>query len=88
VKVGFRESFLKDVARVKDKRLLQRVRATIESVEKAGSLERLPGLKKLKGGGNFYRLRIGDFRAGLAVEGDCVVFVRLINRKDIYRYFP
>jgi hypothetical protein len=33
VKVGFRESFLKDVARVKDKRLLQRVRATIESVE-------------------------------------------------------
>jgi hypothetical protein len=45
VKVGFRESFLKDVARVKDKRLLQRVRATIESVEKAGSLERLPGLK-------------------------------------------
>ena len=48
MKVGFRESFLKDVARVKDKRLLQRVRATIESVEKAGSLERLPGLKKIE----------------------------------------
>jgi len=31
VKVGFRESFLKDLVRVKDKRLLQRVRATIES---------------------------------------------------------
>jgi mRNA interferase RelE/StbE len=88
VKVGFRESFLKDLAGVKDKRLLRRVSAAIESVEKEGSLERLPGLKKLKGGGNFYRLRIGDFRAGLAIEGDRVVFVRLINRKDIYRYFP
>ena len=88
MKVGFRESFLKDLARAKDKRLLQRVRAIIESVEKEGSLERLTGLKKLKGGGDFYRLRIGDFRIGLALEGDCVVFVRLINRKDIYRYFP
>ena len=88
MKVGFRESFLKDLVRVKDKRLLQRVRATIESVEKVGSLERLPGLKKLKGGGSFYCLRIGDFRAGLFVDGDRVIFVRLINRKDIYRYFP
>jgi mRNA interferase RelE/StbE len=66
----------------------QRVRATIESVEKVGSLERLPGLKKLKGGGSFYPLRIGDFRAELFVDGDRVVFVRLVNRKDIYRYFP
>jgi mRNA interferase RelE/StbE len=45
-------------------------------------------LKKLKGGGNYYRLRIGDFRVGLSVEADKVIFVRVINRKDIYKYFP
>jgi mRNA interferase RelE/StbE len=88
VKVGFRQSFTKDLAGVKDKSHLRRVKATIEAVEKAESLDKINGLKKLKGGGNYYRLRIGDFRVGLSVEADKVIFVRFINRKDIYRYFP
>jgi mRNA interferase RelE/StbE len=88
VKVGFRESFSKDLAGIKDKSLLERVRVAIEAVEKAGSLSQINGLKKLKGGGNYYRLRIGDFRVGMVVEGNKIVFVRFINRKDAYRYFP
>jgi mRNA interferase RelE/StbE len=88
VKVGFRQSFTKDLAGVKDKSLLRRVKATIEAVEKAEFLDQINGLKKLKGGGNYYRLRIGDFRVGLSVEADKVIFVRVINRKDIYKYFP
>jgi len=73
---------------VKDKSLLRRVKELIESVEAADSLDGISSLKKLRGGGNFYRLRIGDYRIGLAVEGDAIVFVRFINRKDIYRFFP
>jgi mRNA interferase RelE/StbE len=88
VKVCFRQSFTKDLAGVKDKSLLRRVKATIEAVEKAESLDQINGLKKLKGGGNYYRLRIGNYRVGLSVEADKVIFVRFINRKDIYRYFP
>lgn len=88
MKVGFRESFSKDLAGIKDKSLLERVRVAIEAVEKAGSLSQINGLKKLKGGGNYYRLRIGDFRVGMVVEGNKIVFVRFINRKDAYRYFP
>jgi mRNA interferase RelE/StbE len=88
LKVGFRQSFAKDVAGVKDKSLLRRVKVAIEAVEKAESLSQISGLKKLKGGGNYYRLRIGDFRIGLAVEAGEVIFVRFINRKDMYRYFP
>jgi hypothetical protein len=59
VKVGFRQSFAKDLEGVKAKSLLRRVKATIETVEKAESLDQINGLKKLKGGGNYYRLRIG-----------------------------
>jgi len=88
VKVGFRHSFAKDLTGVKDKSLLQRVKAIVEAVEKAESLDQINGLKKLKGGGNYYRLRIGNSRVGLAVESDKVVFVWFMNRKDIYRYFP
>jgi mRNA interferase RelE/StbE len=88
VKVEFRESFAKDLKGVKDRGLLKRVREIIEALEKADSLADISNLKKLKGGGNYFRLRIGDYRIGIALEADTVVFVRLLNRKDIYKYFP
>jgi mRNA interferase RelE/StbE len=88
VKVEFRESFAKDLKGVKDKGLLDRVKELIEAVEKADSLAEISNLKKLKGGGNYFRLRVGDYRVGLTLENDTVIFVRFLNRKDIYKSFP
>jgi mRNA interferase RelE/StbE len=88
VKIEFRESFAKDLKGVKDKSLLNRAKGLIESVENADSLAGISNLKKLKGGGNYFRLRVGDYRIGIALENDIVIFVRFLNRKDIYKYFP
>ena len=88
MKVDFRDSFAKDLKGVKEKGLLNRVREVIEAVEKADSLAELPNLKKLKGGGNYFRVRVGDYRIGVALENDTIIFVRFLNRKDIYKYFP
>jgi mRNA interferase RelE/StbE len=88
VKVDFRDSFAKDLKGVKEKGLLSRVREVIEAVEKANSLAELPNLKKLKGGGNYFRVRVGDYRIGIALENDTIIFVRFLNRKDIYKHFP
>jgi mRNA interferase RelE/StbE len=88
VKVDFRESFAKDLKGVKEKGLLNRVKELIEAIEKADSLIDVSNLKKLKGGGNYFRLRIGDYRVGITLENDTVIFVRFLNRKDIYKYFP
>ena len=88
MKVDFRDSFTKDLKGVKEKGLLGRVREIIEAVEKTDSLTELPNLKKLKGGGNYFRVRVGDYRVGVALENDTVVFVRFLNRKDIYKHFP
>jgi mRNA interferase RelE/StbE len=68
--------------------LLRRVKEAVEQVEAAGTLRELPNVTKLSGAGAFYRLRIGDYRLGIAVEGDEVDFVRFLHRRDIYRYFP
>ena len=76
MKVGFRQSFTKDLAKVKDKGLLRRVKIAIETLERAESLEQIKGLKKLRGVENYYRLRIGDLRLGLALEEGKVIFVR------------
>jgi mRNA interferase RelE/StbE len=86
--IEFKASFAKDLRKVRDERLKERVREIIEQVEQAGSLQEITNMKKLKGETGYYRVRIGDHRLGLSVEGDIVTFVRFLHRKDMYRYFP
>lgn len=88
MKVEFRESFAKDLKGVKEKGLLRRVREVIEAIESADSLTEISNLKKLKGGGNYFRVRVGDYRVGMVQESGAIIFVRFLNRKDIYKYFP
>jgi mRNA interferase RelE/StbE len=88
VKVAFRASFLRDLENVTDKTFLERVKQTIEEVEQAPVLTQVRNLKKLRGPRNYYRIRLGDYRFGLLLEADALVFVRFLHRKDVYRYFP
>jgi len=88
VKTRFRKSFLRDLKRVKDRRVLAQVEAAIHEVEGVARLSELPGVRKVSGSDGFFRLRIGDYRIGLAMEGEAVEFVRVLHRKEIYRHFP
>lgn len=88
MKVEFTSSFLRDLKHLRDKEAKDRVAQLIELVEKAERIEAISGLKRLAGEGRYFRIRVGDYRAGLLIEGDILVFVRFLHRKDIYRYFP
>jgi len=79
---------VRDLKKIQDEALRRRVKETIEKVEAAETLRELPNLTKLSGTSGFYRIRVGDYRIGIAVEGDEVEFVRCLYRRDIYRYFP
>lgn len=50
--------------------------------------EEIPHLTKLEGYDSYYRLRVGDYRIGIKTENDVVIFMRVLHRKEIYRYFP
>ena len=50
--------------------------------------ENIPNLRKLKGYKNFYRIRFGNYRAGIRIENDILIFERLLHRKDIYKFYP
>ncbi|MBW2740306.1 MAG: type II toxin-antitoxin system RelE/ParE family toxin, partial [Deltaproteobacteria bacterium] len=56
-------------------------------VELAETTSRITNLKKLKGESSYYRIRFGNYRIGIKIEGDSVIFIRALHRKDIYRYF-
>jgi mRNA interferase RelE/StbE len=88
VNVEFRKSFEKDLAKIRDEDLLSRIKAAIEDVEAAESLVDLTNVKKLKADGDSYRMRIGDYRVGFTNDEDVITFVRILHRKEMYRYFP
>ncbi len=86
--VEFKKSFEKDLLKILDADFLQRIQEAIEQVENAEKLNEVSNLKKLKGDGDYYRIRLGDYRIGIKFNDGIVSFVRILHRKDIYRYFP
>ena len=85
---AFRESFYADLSGISDAALLRRMRKVIEQVEAARTFQQIPNLKRLEATGKYYRIRVGDYRIGFVFEDGVVTFVRCLNRKEIYRYFP
>lgn len=89
MKVEFRKSFEKDLSKIRDEDLLLKIKTVIEEIENADSLLNVSNIKKLKADGDYYRIRIGNYRVGLAQDEEgMITFVRILHRKEMYRYFP
>jgi mRNA interferase RelE/StbE len=81
-------SFDKDIDAIQNAKVYTQILLMIEGVENAVNIEAITGIKKLKGYKNHYRIRIGNYRAGLVIEEKTVIFTRFLHRKDIYKRFP
>ncbi len=88
MKVSFDKSFYKRLVKIKDKAILEKVKAVILLVENASDLQQIPNIKKMEGFKYFYRIRIGDYRVGMELKKDTIWFITVANRKDIYKNFP
>ncbi len=71
-----------------DKSTVLKIEDIISEIESAISLQKLKGMIPLKGHKNCYRIRIGHYRLGILLQGNTVWLVRVMHRKEIYRYFP
>jgi mRNA interferase RelE/StbE len=88
VRTAYRKRFLKDLAAIPSQ---TRKRIEVFAFEEAlqlASLAESGKIEKLKGFEAYYRIRFGDYRVGLKLEGDTLVFERALHRRDIYRVFP
>jgi mRNA interferase RelE/StbE len=88
MKVEYHKSFERDLRRVRDRNLLDRVEAVLVELESAESLDSISNVKVMKGHPDYFRSRIGDYRLGLRRIDGGVRIIRFLSRGDIYRKFP
>lgn len=86
--VIYTKTITKDVRKIKDKKLTDKLTAIIQQLKTASSLEEVQQLKKLKGHPAAYRIRVGDYRLGFYYEENTVILARMVKRSDIYKLFP
>ncbi len=82
-----RKSFIKDATKLSSISQHQ-LAETINLIASIVQLSELMNCKKLKGFTNASRIRLGQYRIGFYYENETIELVRILARKDIYRYFP
>ena len=81
-------SFSRDVDALPDAKLRQRLREVLLVIEAAQRIQEVPNVKKMKGHTKAFRIRVGEYRLGLFLEGNVVQLVRFLHRREVYRWFP
>lgn len=81
------KSFEKDLFKL-DKKQKQDVANLIQLLKQIENLSEITSIKKLSAFKNLYRIRLGNFRIGFRLDGDQIILIRILHRKDIYKYFP
>jgi mRNA interferase RelE/StbE len=88
LKIGYLKKFSKDLDRIKKPKDRESILEIIKLVKQVQVFTEVPGIKKLKGYDDAFRIRSGDYRIGVFVSEELVEFARVAYRKDIYKIFP
>ena len=88
MKIKFESRFEKDLRKIKDKKVLSELKQIIIQCKTTANLSEINHIKKLQGYDTFYRIRLGNYRIGIELSEDTIIFTRFLHRKDIYRFFP
>ena len=63
-------------------------RDLITALENAKSINEINDCKKLSGFKNYYRIRVGQYRVGLKQEKPRIFVFCVMERSQIYKFFP
>jgi len=90
MKVFFKKSFLKDFQKLPEeiKKETREICVFIFPEIKDLREFQIYPIKKLKGFKDYYRIKVRNFRIGFKKKDNEIVFMKVLHRKDIYRYFP
>ena len=89
MEVRYRELFLRDLKKLKNQPIHDEVFELVFTIlPEVKTLRDVTGIKAMKGYPNRYRIRLGNYRVGIEVHGDTVEVMRVLHRREFYRYFP
>lgn len=82
------KSFQKDLDKINDEKIKISVVEIIRDIQTVKTISSIKNFKKLTGYKNKYRIRLGDYRIGLEYNENTLIFIRFLNRKEIYQKWP
>lgn len=89
MEISYTKTFLKDLSKITPAKRRQQIEKfvfeelpALSSIEAEGKIEKMTGYK------NHYKIRFGDYRVGLLKNDRTIELQRVLNRKEIYRFFP
>ncbi len=88
MKTAYKKRFLKDADNLPDQIKKDILDFAFKQIPEIENVQDINNLKKLSGFKNFYRIRYSDYRIGIVLQKDKIVFIRVLHRKDIYKFFP
>ena len=90
MEVLFKRTFIKDFKKL-PKNIQEKVREIclfiFPETKNFNEIRHFP-VRKIQGFNIYFRIKVGNYRIGFKKEGQSIVFMRVLHRKDIYRFFP
>ena len=88
MQIEFTRKFQKQIDSCTDKRIKLKIAEIIREIIRTESMIGFNNLKKLAGYKNSYRIRLGQYRIGITIDKETVIFAAFDHRSAIYKYFP
>jgi len=88
MKIEITKKFRKQVSKSTDRLTKKKLHKIIQQTQNANTLSEIPKLKKLKGYKQTYRIRLGEYRIGIHIQDNTIIFAAFDHRANIYKYFP
>lgn len=88
MKISYRKKFLKQLASLPLATRTQVEIFAFEQLPNAKSITELGIIEKIQGHQGYYKSRFGSYRVGIKIENDTLTVQIVMDRKEIYRYFP
>ena len=85
--IEIRSSFTKDADKLPAP-FSHKLAVIISEMKKANQPSQLDNCKKLTGFKTAFRIKMGQYRIGFYCQNKTIELVRILHRKEIYRYFP
>ncbi len=85
--VSIRSSFVKDTRKL-NPAIKNELLSVIKNLEATSNLADFPNCKKLSGYKTAYRIRLHNYRIGFFYSNNSIELIRILDRKEVYRYFP